>query len=89
MNREEMLKRLHLSDHELKDLLEKFMAFRNSLNHDQRETLDRSLPRLKEALESFGPGATKEELEKHLCVEAGDVTICLFFLFCDIDKDRD
>ncbi len=79
MNRDEMLKQLGLTDHEMKDLLEKYRVFKHSLNQGQQEALHRSLPRLEEAVKSFGAEASKEDLHELCCIPAPVVT-CFYFL---------
>jgi len=90
MNHVEMLKRLCLTDHELKDLLKKFHVFKTTLNHDQQEAVNRSLPRLEQALKSFGPDVTKEDLNRTCCMDVPDRgSVCFHFFACKTDKDRD
>jgi hypothetical protein len=64
MTRDEMLKRLGLSDEELKDLLHKFVKFHKSLNDHQKAVIERSLPTTAAAAKTFGPTVTPEHLEQ-------------------------
>jgi len=61
MTRDEMLRRLGLTDLELREMLAKFRDFYVTLDHNQQDTIKRSLP-MAEALEAFGPEVTKESL---------------------------
>jgi hypothetical protein len=69
MTRDEMLKRMKLTDEEFKDLIHKFRNFNNSLNEHQREVVTRSLPTVAVAAKSFGPDVTAGELEKLLGID--------------------
>jgi hypothetical protein len=64
MTRDEMLKRLDLSDEELKELLQKFGKFLKSLNDRQRAVIERSLPTTAAAAKTFGPTVTPVHLEQ-------------------------
>ena len=64
MTRDEMLKRLGLSDEELKDLLHKFVKFHKSLNDHQKAVIDRSLPTTAAAAKTFGATVTPAHLQK-------------------------
>ena len=62
MNRNDMLSALDLSDEQLKELIEKYHAFRASLDEKQRAVMNRSLTTMEEALAVFGPDVTEAEL---------------------------
>jgi hypothetical protein len=66
MTRNEMLKRMDLTDEDLKDLVHKFKTFHSSLNERQRAIVTRSLPNISSAAKSFGNDVTAEELQKEL-----------------------
>jgi hypothetical protein len=55
MTREEMLKRMRLTEEELHHLLKAFRKFYTSLNQRQQAVVKRSLPSLDQAAKSFGP----------------------------------
>lgn len=61
--REELLRRLGLTDKELRDFLSKFMAFYRSLNEPQKRVIERTLPTLEQAARSFGPDVTVQDIE--------------------------
>ena len=69
MTREEMLKKMGLTQEELKDLLLKLAQLRASLNDRQRAVLDRSLPTHSAAATTFGADVTAGDLEKALSDE--------------------
>jgi hypothetical protein len=64
MTHDEMLKRLGLSDEELKELLQKFDKFHKSLNDRQRAVIDRSLPTTAATAKTFGATVTPAHLQK-------------------------
>jgi hypothetical protein len=63
MTRDEMLNRMKLSDEELKDLLQKFKTFENSLNEHQRAVVRHSLPKPSAAAKTFGADVTADDLK--------------------------
>lgn len=64
MNRSEMLKRMGLSEQELKELLEHFRHFYKRLNDRQKAVVRRSLPTLEQAAKSFGPDVTSGQMQE-------------------------
>jgi hypothetical protein len=66
MTREEMLKRSGLTEAEFRDILSKFRAFVDSLNHAQRAAVERWLPSAERIAASFGPALTREKLAENL-----------------------
>jgi hypothetical protein len=69
MTREEMLKRMGLTQEELTDLLQKLAQLHASLNDHQRAVLDRSLPTHSAAAKTFGANVTAADLQKLLSAE--------------------
>ena len=69
MTRDEMLKRMKLTDEELKDLIHKCKNFHNSLNEHQRAVVTHSLPTVTAAAKTFGPDVTAEDLKKNLGID--------------------
>ncbi len=66
MTKEEFLKQVGLSNDEFRDLLQKFVSFRDSLNPAQKDAVQRSMPTLSEAAKSFEPNITTEQLSEIL-----------------------
>lgn len=64
MTREEMLKRLGVTEAELRDFLHRFSQFAASLDPKQRAMLERSMPSMEEARKAFGPDVSEEDLLK-------------------------
>lgn len=62
MNQADMLKQLGISLEQFNDLFQKFQAFFNSLDDQQKQVLQASLPTLKEAADAFGPGVNESDL---------------------------
>lgn len=63
MTRDEMLRRLGLTELELEDLLDKYRQFHKSLSDRQRVVMTRSLPSVEEAIRSFGPDVTVDDMQ--------------------------
>ena len=63
MTHDEMLKKMHLTDGELRDLLRKFHSFFKSLDKQQQAVVKYSLPKLERAAKTFGPDVTPDNLE--------------------------
>jgi hypothetical protein len=79
MKHEDMLKHLGLSKDQLRTLLRKFHDFHNSLDAEQKAVVDRSLPSLKQASDSFGPQTNESELHKLLGEHhEGKPVMCFF-----------
>lgn len=62
MDRQRLLKRLKLTQHELDDLLNKWRHFTKSLNPAQRRVIDVSLPSKETALKTFGSDCSEQDL---------------------------
>jgi hypothetical protein len=79
MNRDQLLKHLGLSAHQLDDLLKKFHDFFNSLDEQQKHVVRRSVPSLKDASDSFGTAVNEHELLELLHGEAEKKPVMCFF----------
>ena len=66
MTDQEILKKIGLTDHELRDLQAKHAEFAKGLNAHQKKSLAKSLPTSKEAAATLGPGVTPERLEEFI-----------------------
>jgi hypothetical protein len=66
MDRNQMLKKLGLSEHELRDLLQKLSELESGLTTAQRAVLKSSSPTLSEAAATFGPDVTADDLRAFL-----------------------
>jgi len=75
MTRNEMLKRMKLTDEELKDLILKFKAFQKSLNKNQRAVVKISLPKASTAAKTFGDDVTAKDLKKLFGTESTSITL--------------
>jgi hypothetical protein len=64
MTRSEMLKKMGLKDEELKDLMQKFRNFKDTLNAHQLRVVTRSLPTVTAAAKTFGDDVTAEDLQQ-------------------------
>jgi len=62
MNRDDMLKKLGVSQDQLQDLFRKFESFFNTLNPQQQKVVKASLPTVQEAVQAFGADATAADL---------------------------
>jgi hypothetical protein len=71
MTRQEMLKQLGITNSDLKDLLQKFEKFHDSLNDPQREVIARSLPTTAAAAKRFGSNVTAKDLEDLFRLDPG------------------
>lgn len=60
---EDLLKRIGLSDADLRDMQAKFSNFFGSLNEAQKKSLRRSLPTSADAAATLGPDVTPQTLE--------------------------
>jgi hypothetical protein len=74
MTRNEMLKRMRLTDDELKDLVHKFKAFHNSLNEPQRAVIKTSLPKPSAAAKTFGDDVTAKDLKELFGTDSDSVS---------------
>jgi hypothetical protein len=63
MTRDEMHARLGLSPKDLTDLLNKYRDFHKGLSDAQKAVVTRSLPSIEDAMKSFGPDVTPEDLQ--------------------------
>jgi hypothetical protein len=63
MDRKEMLKKMGLSENQLKHLLETFRHFYQGLEPAEKAVIRRSLPTLEEAARSFDHGIKAGDLE--------------------------
>ena len=83
MTHKQMLKRLGLSEGELRDLVRKYSAFRKRLKPAQRRHLDRRLKvSLRKAAATFGPRVTAAQVQDFLAQRAGAdpqalIVVCL------------
>ncbi|MFZ0395208.1 MAG: hypothetical protein WCF17_00965 [Terracidiphilus sp.] len=66
MNREQMLNTIGISGSDFEDFINKYLAFRGSLNPAQISILDRGMPTISEIAQSFGPGCTVADVEAML-----------------------
>ena len=66
MTHDEMLKGLNLKHDELVDLLTKFESFHSSLNPQQQQVINSSLPSAVDAAKSFSPNVTPQNLQQLL-----------------------
>ena len=64
MDKQEMLRKLNLSETEYKDLLAKFGSFFNSLSDGQKKIINNWLPKYDEIAKAFGPDVTPEQLKE-------------------------
>ena len=64
MTQEELLKELGLSHKELQELLAKIGTFLASLDERQQAVVKRSLPPLADAVKTFGPDVSADDLRK-------------------------
>ena len=81
MNRPDMLAVLGLSDSEFTDMLQKFNAFLNTLNANQRAVIQNSVPSVSQAAASFGPDVSTADVQ-YLVSEGMDdseTTTVMFF----------
>lgn len=62
MTKEQMLRKAGLTEHEYRELVEKFQHYLASLNHAQRAAVHRWLPSATQIVQSFDSDLTKEEL---------------------------
>jgi hypothetical protein len=74
MTRNEMLKRMKLTDEELKDLVLKFKNLQKSLNKQQRAVIRLSMPRASDAAKTFGADVTAKELKELLGTESTSIS---------------
>jgi hypothetical protein len=74
MDRKEMLKRMGLSEPELKDLLAHFRHFYSHLNERQKKVVRRSLPSLEQAAKTFGPGVSPDQMQELFDADSGGGT---------------
>ena len=63
---DELLRRIGLTDAELRDLQAKFHQFASGLDPAQKNSLLNSIPTAAEAAESLGPDVTAAQLEKFI-----------------------
>jgi hypothetical protein len=73
MTRNEMLKRMKLTDEEFKDLILKFKAFQKSLNKNQRAVVKLSLPKASAAAKTFGDDVTAKDLKRVFGTESTSI----------------
>jgi len=66
MTREEMLKRMGLTDHEFRQLVEKFREFYGHLNPAQQAVVHHALPRFEQAIGLFGHDIKKSDVKMML-----------------------
>jgi hypothetical protein len=64
MTREEMLKKLGVTSVELHDFLSKYSSFVASLDVAQHTLISNSLPSMDQAMASFGPGVSADDLTR-------------------------
>ncbi len=62
MTKQEFLDEVGLSNHEFRDLIQKFVHFLEPLSAAQRDAVHRSLPTIAEAARTLGPNVTQERL---------------------------
>jgi hypothetical protein len=66
MTRDEMLKRMGLTDHEFRSLVEKFREFYGHLNPAQQAVVHHALPRFEQAIGLFGHDIKKTDVKMML-----------------------
>lgn len=64
MNRDEMLKKLRLTEAQYRDLMAKYVTFCKSLDNSQKRVVRHNMPKLEKAAKSFGPDVTVEDFKK-------------------------
>lgn len=64
MTREEMLKKLRLTEAEYTDLISQFLKFTGNLDEAQKRVVRHNMPKLEKAARSFGPDVTVEDFKK-------------------------
>lgn len=64
MNRDEMLRKLGLTDAQYRDLMGKLLTFCQSLDDSQKRVVRHNLPNLEEAARSFGPDVSVEDFKR-------------------------
>jgi hypothetical protein len=69
MTREEMLKRMGLTDHEFRHLVEKFREFYGHLNPAQQAVVHHALPRFEQAIGLFGHDIKKTDVKMMLTAD--------------------
>jgi hypothetical protein len=62
MDRQQLLKKLGLTQHELDELLGKTRQFIRSLSKAQRKVVEASLPNITRALDCFDDGVSEKDL---------------------------
>jgi len=76
---DEILRRLRLTDQEVRDMEAKFHAFANSLGPAQIRSLKKSTPKVADAAKTVGQDVTAERLEQFIRARAPkDATVVLF-----------
>lgn len=74
---DELLKKLGLTDAELRDLQAKHHQFVSGLTASQKKSVAQSLPTAEEAAKTLGPGVTPSHLERFIRARAprGESTV--------------
>lgn len=76
MTHDDMIAKMGLSTEEHRDLMIKFAAFHNSLNANQQRVMERSMPTLEQAAQSFGPGVTTQHIQSLMAASTGPGSSC-------------
>jgi hypothetical protein len=78
-NDDELLKRIGLSEPDLRDFQSKVHEFAKTLNPAQKKSLQKSLPTSKQAAATLGPDVTAGALEKFIRARAPSAASTLVF----------
>jgi Ca2+-binding EF-hand superfamily protein len=66
MTRDEMLRKMGLTEEQFRNLRQSFGAFYAKLSPEEKKVVDRTLPSLRRAARSLGPDVTENDLRELL-----------------------